>query len=151
MRCYRRFVSYVSRRIRVSDDADNWREISDIEFAALDGPLILVGEPGSGKSDTASAICTLRQGVLLEAYRVASSVPLPQLATGSYTVIDGFDEVPASSAHQPIELALERLHSQGIEAFVITAERQIWPQFKRAGDCGLDRQEARHWPSSTSQ
>ncbi|MBO6674112.1 MAG: hypothetical protein JJ908_05850 [Rhizobiales bacterium] len=113
-------MSYVSRRIRVSDDADNWREISDIEFAALDGPLILVGEPGSGKSDTASAICTLRQGVLLEAYRVASSVPLPQLATGSYTVIDGFDEVPASSAHQPIELALERLHSQGIEAFVIT-------------------------------
>lgn len=62
----------------------------------------------------------MRQGVLLEAYRVASSVPLPQLATGSYTVIDGFDEVPASSAHQPIELALERLHSQGIEAFVIT-------------------------------
>ncbi len=42
-------MSYISRRIAVTNEKGEVAEYSDTDFFAIDAPLVVLGEPGSGK------------------------------------------------------------------------------------------------------
>ena len=86
-------MNYISRKIQVLDDKGSPLIYTDEEFFLLEGPLVLLGEPGAGKS------------VLLEKFEektnstffIASAINLyPTIEEVSYpakVIIDGVDEV----------------------------------------------------------
>ena len=43
--------NYLPRRIQLHQDDGTFRQFSEIEFLALDGAKVVLGEPGMGKSE----------------------------------------------------------------------------------------------------
>jgi len=58
-------MSYVPRRIQTIKKDGKTETISDQEFSALEAPLVLLGEPGAGKTETAHAISEARHSPAL--------------------------------------------------------------------------------------
>lgn len=117
-------MTYIQRRIEIAKKDRNTDVVSDQEFSRLDAPLVLLGEPGAGKTETAKAISEMRSGSYLEAYRAASSVSIPNVS--EIPVIDGFDEVQASAAEQPLVAILKRLEALQVRSFVLTCRATDW-------------------------
>lgn len=118
-------MGYVSRRIQFNTENGVSHTVSDSEFAALDAPLVLLGEPGAGKTETAGAIADLRSGVRISAHAFALGAPV-EIDANTIPVIDGLDEVQVSSADAPILIVLKRLAKNGCKSFVITCRAADW-------------------------
>ena len=118
-------MRYVSRRIEVTKRDGNTEIISDSDFSNLDAPLVLLGEPGAGKTETARAISLARHGSYVTAYSVASGTQTPVLSQRN-PVIDGLDEVQASSSEQPLIEILRRLEDLEVRSFVLTCRATDW-------------------------
>jgi hypothetical protein len=112
-------MSYVPRRIQIVNKDGKTETISDQEFSRLDAPLVLLGEPGAGKTETAHAISAVRQGTYVTAFSVISGAPSP-LFSQNNPVIDGLDEVRASTSEQPLVAILRRLNELGVRSFAVT-------------------------------
>jgi hypothetical protein len=118
-------MSYVPRRIQTIKKDGKTETISDQEFSALEAPLVLLGEPGAGKTETAHAISEARHGTYVTAFALVSGAPAP-LLPHSNPVIDGLDEVQASSAEQPLVAILKRLKDLGVRSFAVTCRATDW-------------------------
>ena len=104
-------MSYVPRRIQTIKKDGKTDTISDQEFSALEAPLVLLGEPGAGKTETAHAISEARHSPAL---------------TSQQSRIDGPDELQASSAEQPLVAILKRLKDLGVRSFAVTCRATDW-------------------------
>lgn len=118
-------MSYIPRRIQITIQSGETETISDSEFAQIDAPLVLLGEPGAGKSETAQNICTIRAGTFIRADRLASGSPVPELSE-CIPVIDGLDEVQSNNSESPLISILKRLEERGIRSFVLTCRAADW-------------------------
>ena len=72
-------MSYVPRRIQTIKKDGKTETISDQEFSALEAPLVLLGEPSAGKTETAHAISEARHGTYVTAFALVSGAPAPLL------------------------------------------------------------------------
>lgn len=121
-------MTYISRRLLVTNEQGNDIEYSDIEFFALDAPLIVLGEPGAGKSEL------VRQYAEKSGSRIynASSIdifPLIEILNfPAKTIIDGIDEITAyeSGAFSSIPKLLAKLNDHDAPSFVLTCRAADW-------------------------
>ncbi len=118
-------MNYVPRRIQITAQNNKTKTVSDIEFAEINAPLVLLGEPGAGKTQTAKAICTARKGTYFTAYRLASGVRVHELVD-SNPVIDGLDEVQTNNSDQPLTLIFRQMENCGIRSFALTCRAADW-------------------------
>ena len=119
-------MKYVTRRIQIKKPDGNLDELSDIKFSKLDAPLILLGEPGAGKTEITKAICKASGSNFILADRLASEAPYDLSSSDKLVVIDGFDEILAQSSNQPLEVILKKLHDKGIQKFILTCRAADW-------------------------
>jgi replication-associated recombination protein RarA len=65
-------MSYVARRILIELEEEAPKNLSEQEFIAIERPLILLGEPGAGKTNTVKALAEIVGGTVVHAEAVAS-------------------------------------------------------------------------------
>jgi len=118
-------MNYVPRRILLSNADGSQQELREAEFASIQGPRILLGEPGAGKSDTASEIMRLANGFEIHAELLASDAPTPNLF-GRTIIVDGVDEVLVNGTIDPIVAILNRLAEDKAESFVLMCRAMDW-------------------------
>lgn len=86
-------MNYIPRKIQVFDDQGNPKIYTDEEFFLMEGPLVLLGEPGAGKS----ALLEKFKEKTNSPFFIASAISLyPTIGEVSYpakVIIDGVDEV----------------------------------------------------------
>jgi hypothetical protein len=118
-------MPYVSRRILTTNSAGESIEVDEAEFASGIGPRILLGEPGSGKSDTATEIARLFGGHVIHAELLTSNAPI-LLNGGKLLIVDGVDEITSNGNIDPVSTILNRLLSEKIETFMMTCRAADW-------------------------
>ncbi|GAB1258523.1 hypothetical protein NBRC116494_30250 [Aurantivibrio plasticivorans] len=115
-------MNYSTRRIAVSNEQGEEVEYSDDEFFAFDGPLVLLGEPGSGKSELLR-YAGAKVGV--EIYNASTLEALQNFESEeSVVIVDGVDEVTAYGAGTPIAKVLKKLPSN--VSFIISCRAADW-------------------------
>ena len=123
---------YVRRRILQTKEDGSVVELTEADFAGIPGPRILLGEPGAGKSDTATEIQRLAAGYPIHAELLASNAPIEELS-GKTAIIDGVDEVLANGVVDPISAILNRLVQDKVQSFVLTCRAMDWQHASSEG------------------
>lgn len=86
---------YISRRLAVTNEKGDVVEYSDTDFFAINAPLVVLGEPGSGKS---ILVTEFHQTTGSPKYNASSINLLPsidEVGEAKKIIIDGIDEVIA--------------------------------------------------------
>lgn len=98
-------MTYISRRISYQNDNGESVECGDVEFFSQAAPLILLGEPGSGKTDLLERASELH-GV--GRYN-ASTIDALLVFNTDVIIVDGVDEITAYQSGIPINSLLAKL------------------------------------------
>ncbi|WP_105401393.1 NACHT domain-containing NTPase [Neorhizobium sp. T7_12] len=118
-------MSYVPRRIQIARPNGETEILSEDEFASLDAPLILLGEPGAGKTKTAKALAAMPGKAYFTADLLATGSPASNLPEYN-PVIDGLDETPGDGSGSPLLSILRRLEEKKTSTFILTCRAADW-------------------------
>lgn len=115
-------TKYISRRISVANQHNEEIECTDAEFFRIKAPLIILGEPGSGKSELLRFASELF-GVPI--YNASTVDALPTLDEQSnIIIIDGLDEITAYDTGIPVNKILAKLPETA--SFVLSCRAADW-------------------------
>jgi hypothetical protein len=119
--------AYVQRTLTYTNDKGTQERINDLELIAVPEPVIVLGEPGLGKT------CLLRQlakqpGWVLRsaASFVAHPNPAALVSAGSKLVIDGLDELSAAQESDPVCRVIGQLIKAGCPPFILSCRAADW-------------------------
>lgn len=119
--------AYVERTLVYQTDTGSPQQIAEAELDALGRNLIVLAEPGMGKTELLRQIGGLAGHVFRSA---ASFVSHPQPATliaaGQTVVIDGLDELAAANESDPVYRVLRQLIQAGCPRFVLSCRAADW-------------------------
>lgn len=116
------------KRTLSCDTPDNQRKIIDQdEIAAISAPVVILGDPGLGKSVLTA---TLSEQTGMKYFRAGSFVrsansvgPVP---AGQKIIIDGLDEIASTAIGGGVEAVLKQLSAIGKPLFVISCREADW-------------------------
>lgn len=115
-------TAYVPRRLWVRRGDSPVGEVTDAECFALEGPLVILGDPGMGKSRIA-------QEFAADAHVFATDIwmkaPLHE-SPAEKTVIDGIDEVPICESARNGRNVIEELRNFRRANFALTCRSADW-------------------------
>lgn len=123
---------YIPRRLAVTNDqgkeGNPKKEIEylDTDFFDLDGPLIILGEPGSGKTEIVNQFAKKSGSKIYKAseLNLYPEIKMPDLR--QKTVVDGVDEVTAYQAGPIISNILAKFANYEKPRFVLTCRAVDW-------------------------
>ena len=119
--------NYIPRTLTYIDAKGEPARISDVEIAAISEPVIVLGEPGMGKTWLLREISERANMVWRSA---ASFVVYPDPASlirpGSKLIIDGLDELSAARESDPVYRVLGQLLRAGCPPFILSCRAADW-------------------------
>jgi hypothetical protein len=118
---------YIQRTLSYSDGQGERRTVEEAELHTLRPPLVILGDPGMGKTELLDAYAK-RQGFTFITARRLLRRPLAELQKDPTRVwvIDAFDEVASARGEEPVQLVLERLGALGYPPFVLSCRGVDW-------------------------
>lgn len=119
-------MTYVARRISVTDDQGKSSEYVDADFLSLEGPLVILGEPGSGKSELVRDFCRRTGSQLIDASSINLIPSVGQPTLPGKIVVDGVDEITAYDSNLGIVKVLEALKNHTVPNFILTCRAVDW-------------------------
>jgi hypothetical protein len=119
---------YIPRTLIAAKGSKDERRISESDIAGLGRVVVLLGEPGIGKSELTKqlesstgavriAAGTFNRTADLSVYRTSADRPI---------IIDGLDEIPASGTEPAIDKVLGRLSELGNPKVIISCRAADW-------------------------
>ncbi|MBI4680830.1 MAG: hypothetical protein HY753_06430, partial [Nitrospirae bacterium] len=115
-------MKYISRRISVTNQNSEEIEYTDADFFCINAPLIILGEPGAGKSKLLEFASKQFDAQI---YNASTVDALPALDEQSNLVIvDGIDEITAYEAGTPVNKILAKLPKTVL--FVLSCRAADW-------------------------
>jgi hypothetical protein len=115
---------YIPRRIEVQEDDRSTKEYTDANFFSLEGPLVILGEPGSGKSELVRQLSSEHNYRLYSASSVSSMNEIHS-QDDSKVIIDGLDEITAYNEGAAIALILSKIKNDPSN-FIFTCRIVDW-------------------------
>ncbi|MBU2514202.1 hypothetical protein KJ966_22935 [bacterium] len=100
-------MKYIHRRISVTDQNDEDIEYTDIEFINIEAPLIVIGEPGSGKSELLRFASDQFDTPKYNASTVGAVQEFDDQT--KLIIVDGLDEITAYETGIPVNNILAKL------------------------------------------
>jgi hypothetical protein len=101
--------------------------IDELEILGLDGPAIVLGEPGMGKTRLLRRLAEEAGTIFRSAASfVAHPDPASLVPTGVTLIIDGLDELSAAQESDPVYRVLGQLIKAGCPRFVLSCRAADW-------------------------
>lgn len=118
---------YIDRRLQVEDDRGQSVEYDEIQFFATEGPLVVLGEPGIGKSRLVEKFCE-RSGSTTRVNAVALPMheSLQEERYPKKIVIDEVDAITADSPRRIVTEVLKYFRHFRKADFVLTCRSADW-------------------------
>lgn len=119
-------MTYLQRRLwYVDKDGQHWLEQDDL--LGHPGPLIVLGEPGMGKTELLKTIGGGNDNVFCRATQLINRVrPETLIGNAKRLVIDALDEVAAQSQGDAVDLVLRKLGQLDYPPFVLSCRVAEW-------------------------
>jgi hypothetical protein len=119
---------YISRTLLLKENDASSRYIDQRDLVVADLPLVLLGEPGIGKSDLTRTLATALPATRVEAGQLSRAHDLAALGLqpGAPLIIDGLDEVTASAGVTAFDTILRQLSALGRPPFILSCRSLDW-------------------------
>ena len=117
----------IDRILTCEDGQGGTERIRQDEIAALQQPLVILGDPGLGKTELAAALGLQPGLVWIRAGRfMRTADPASSITEGERIVIDGLDEIASSEPGAAVASVLVRLSAMGQPPFILTCREADW-------------------------
>jgi hypothetical protein len=118
---------YVTRTLTYQNNRGEISQLDDDALANLDRPLIILGEPGMGKTRLLARLAEKHEWPLRSAATfVEHPDPARLLRIGQKFVIDGLDELSAAQESDPVCRVLGKLIQAGCPPFILSCRLADW-------------------------
>ena len=115
-------MKYISRRILVTNEKGEEIEYSDAEFFGFKAPLIILGEPGAGKSEL---LRFAGEQLSAQIYNASTIEAAPSFGEQpSVIIVDGIDEITAYETGTPVNKVLAKLPKSAL--FALSCRAADW-------------------------
>ncbi len=118
-------MTYISRRLDYFDSDGRQQVVDEVALATWDGPVIVLGEPGMGKTELLKALALNDDKFVYVTAKALLRTQTP-ISDGNVLVIDGLDELPAAQEHDPIVDVLTKLIELGHPSFFLSCRAADW-------------------------
>ncbi len=120
------YTNYISRTLSGYDNHGNRRTITEVELCSEALPLVILGEPGMGKTELLKKLSPRIEGAKYT--RATALVRNPKRLEGAEgpLVIDALDEVAAFQEGDPLHNVLTALAKIGCPDFIISCRSADW-------------------------
>ena len=134
----------IRRMLAYEDDQQSRRLIGEEEIAALPGPLVILGDPGLGKTVLTEGLGDQQDMTYCPAGTfVRASDPRDLIEAGDRIVIDGLDEIASARHGAGVDAVLRQLSAMGNPPFILSCREADW---RGAADRAQIRQDYRAAP-----
>ncbi|MFP5459767.1 MAG: hypothetical protein ACLGG7_13610, partial [Bacteriovoracia bacterium] len=118
---------YLSRRLTYQDETGNQVPVFDLDIDNMSMPLIVLGEPGIGKSSILEWL-SKRHGWKMCHARSFVEHPYPArlVPPGGRLIIDGLDELSAAREFDPVNRVLGKLLQAECPNFALSCRSADW-------------------------
>jgi hypothetical protein len=118
---------YVGRTLTYLNEKGEVARIEETDLASIKRPLIILGEPGMGKTRLLRHLEDVYGWTFRSAASfVAHPEPTKLVATGRRVIIDGLDELAAAQETDPVYRVLGQLIRAGCPSFVLSCRAADW-------------------------
>ena len=120
-------MNAIDRALSYQDDDQHWHVIGQGEIAAIARPVVILGDPGMGKSVLTQSLGDLpnmkycRAGKFERARR-----PETLIAQGERIIVDGLDEIASSTPGGAVDSVLRQLSRMGSPPFILSCREADW-------------------------
>ena len=120
--------NYISRTLIENRDRSNERIIADAEISSIDAPVVILGDPGSGKTELTKMLQEQFGYVRIPGGTFYRNHDVSRFGSISDTrlIIDGLDEIASSSGISPIDEVLKKLSQIGNPKFILSCRSADW-------------------------
>lgn len=136
--------NYISRTLIANRGRSDERVISEAEIPFIAAPIVILGDPGSGKTELTKTLEKQLSFVRFTGgtfYRNQNNVRLGH-ESNRRLIIDGLDEIASSSGVSPIDEVLKKLSQIGNPNFVLSCRSADWQgstdRYKIREDYGVE-------------
>lgn len=120
-------ANFVERTLTYLNQKGAQERIRDSEVALIPEPVIVLGEPGMGKTELLKQIGDFPNMVFKSAAAfVAHPNPAALVQPVQRLIIDGLDELPASQESDPVYRVLGKLIEAGSPSFILSCRAADW-------------------------
>jgi hypothetical protein len=119
-------MTYITRHLIVKDLLGKETVYSDADFLRLEGPLVILGEPGAGKSEVVGQLTSIPSTIFYRASTLTASPSITPENEQGKIVVDGLDEVTAYGKGTAIVEILSKIDCDRIDQFVFTCRAIDW-------------------------
>jgi hypothetical protein len=119
---------YISRTLLADKDRENRRLLTENDLHGLQGPLIILGDPGLGKTRLTETLEKTLGGVRTTGgtfYRNENPSRFAVPKNG-VLIIDGLDEITSSSGRSAVDEVLRKLSQIGMPRFILSCRAADW-------------------------
>ena len=118
---------YIPRNLEIIDDSGKHSQMTDMEFANLPQPKVLLGAPGGGKTSVCQEIARQLNGQLVRADDVACGFfNIRPESEGQILVIDGLDEVSSKPIPEAFAEIIKTIKNLGYDNWLISCRSYEW-------------------------
>lgn len=121
-------MAYIPRKLIVDKLRPDERTIGEDEISTIKNPIIILGEPGIGKSDLTKSIANTLGALRVSAGTFSRSENLEpyQVGRARTLIIDGLDEVSTSTGETALDVVLRKLDRLGRPQFILSCRAADW-------------------------
>ena len=117
----------IERTLIRQDETGRWHEVRQDEIAAFARPVVILGDPGLGKTELTRALGDLPGMNYVRAGTFERHAnPASLIADGECIVIDGADEIASAAPGGAVAAVLRKLSAMGYPPFVLSCREADW-------------------------